>query len=106
MEELIYHNAVKVVIQTLRDDPEMYYGFQSNIAMAFYDALYKTRGYSLPTDHDMVNTAAKNFLNMFIMDSVGGESQADVLEKLLNKAREKAMAPGVHIEEVPKKRAK
>lgn len=64
--------AVNKLIQSLRDSEELYYGYQSNISMSFYDEF--TKSYSSFNEHQIDNTAlneicnqsAKNFLNLFI----------------------------------------
>ena len=60
--------AVKTLTNALNNDPELYYGCQSNIATAFIDEYHR-----FPKKHknkqdilQIANTAAKNFLDMWI----------------------------------------
>ncbi|GAF68943.1 unnamed protein product [marine sediment metagenome] len=59
---------IKTLKKHLKDDPDFYYAYQSNIAMAFFDAYnrcdkkYKNRG----DLHKIANEAAKNFLDLLI----------------------------------------
>ncbi len=65
--------AVETLCKALREDPELYYSYQANIAMAFKDE-YRTMypGPSTKNDreviHAIANTAAKNFLNLLIRE--------------------------------------
>ena len=56
---------IKKLVETLKKDEDLYYGWQSNIAMAFYD---KARNQGIPNGklHKIANDAAKNFLNLLI----------------------------------------
>lgn len=62
------------IIKEIREDEELYYGWQSNIAMAFKDAYYhhkkdKNKNYINNKDmHIISNDAAKNFLNLLIKE--------------------------------------
>jgi hypothetical protein len=68
--------AVNTLTTALDKDPDLYYGYQSNIAMAIVDEWnqsVKTKALGaaaiLPTDktiHTMANAAAKRFLNQLI----------------------------------------
>lgn len=58
------------ITKAIREDAEMFYGYQSNIAMAFVDE-YRRRSkkYKNRQDiHKIANTAAKDFLNMWIKE--------------------------------------
>lgn len=57
--------------ETLRTDKELYYGYQSNIAMAFYDEYLKNeKKYKNHQDiHLIANNAAKNFLNLLMNEN-------------------------------------
>ena len=59
--------VVENFVEMLKSDPEMYYGYQSNIAMAFYDE-YRRTGNNLSHEkvHEVANNAAKKFLNQLI----------------------------------------
>ena len=63
-----FSDALKIVAKGIKNDPELYYGYQSNIAMSFYDAyrlnpkMYKNR----EEMHKIANEAAKRFLDMWI----------------------------------------
>lgn len=64
--------AVKTLSKSLRKDKDLYYAYQSNIAMQFKDEYSKKRkrknyDYLNNDDiHDIANDAAKNFLNLLI----------------------------------------
>jgi len=56
-----------VVAKALREDESFYYGWQSNIAMAFVDVLTNA-GYDFPDRNILANRAAKNFLDLLIKE--------------------------------------
>ena len=64
--------AIKILIEELRKDKDFYYGWQSNIAMAFKDKYYnykkkkKKRWLNQEDLHKIANEAAKDFLNLLI----------------------------------------
>ena len=58
-------NAVNKLRKSLKEDDELYYGYQSNIAMAFYDEAID-KGISRKKLHEISNNAAKNFINLLI----------------------------------------
>jgi hypothetical protein len=61
--------AVKTLTKALREDPEFYYGYQSNIAMAFYDEAKKQlKSESRKRLQNISNQAAKNFLDVWIKE--------------------------------------
>ena len=61
-------NAVETLTKAIKDDPELYYAYQANIAMAFKDEYNRNhKKYKNKEDvHKIANTAAKNFLNIWI----------------------------------------
>ena len=56
------------LIKNLKEDEDLYYAYQSNIAMAFKDEYDRNdKKYKNRTDvHEIANNAAKNFLNLLI----------------------------------------
>ena len=60
-------NEMDVVIKELQNDKGYYYGWQSNIAMAFVDECHKV-GIEHKKLHEVANTAAKYFLDLLIKD--------------------------------------
>lgn len=62
--------AIKILFKELRKDKELYYAWQSNIAMAFKDKYFterKNKRYLNNEDiHNLANDAARNFLNLLI----------------------------------------
>lgn len=60
--------SVKILTDAIRNDNELYYVYQANIAMAFKDEFYRNnKKYKNTEDiHEIANTAAKNFLNLWI----------------------------------------
>ncbi len=62
-----FQKAFEVFQEGLRNDAELYYAYQANIAMAFYDE-YRRAGNNLSHQkvHKVANQAAKNFLNLLI----------------------------------------
>lgn len=75
--EMTIKEAVKVLCKALREDPEYYYGWQANIAMAYKDETKSSpeAGKTLPIGtivmsweecHEVANKAAKRFLNTLI----------------------------------------
>ena len=70
MSEITFVNAFKVFAKELRKDKELYYSYQSNIAMAFNDEVRRKNHKYLSNEklHEVSNTAAKNFLNLLIRE--------------------------------------
>ena len=64
MKRVAFKKALKIVTETIKEYDDLYYGYQSNIAMACYDAIRK-KGVYIPHEvlHEACNNAAKNFLN-------------------------------------------
>ena len=62
------NDAVNTLCKNLREDKELYYGYQANIAMSFLDEAQRTLGEDIDYDlyHEIANNAAKNFLNILI----------------------------------------
>jgi hypothetical protein len=62
--------SVNVLRKALKEDEELYYGYQANIAMAFVDEVGSS---DLVIDHndlhEIANTSAINFLNTLIGDT-------------------------------------
>ena len=60
--------SVKILTDAIKNDSELYYGYQANIAMAFKDEFYRsTKRYKNIKDiHEIANIAAQNFLNLWI----------------------------------------
>jgi hypothetical protein len=53
----------------LRNDKDLFYSYQCNIAMSFYDAFVAKLGEDRLTSYELAevsNTAAVNFLNLLI----------------------------------------
>jgi len=68
-------DAMGVLSQALVDDPDYFFGWQSNIAVAFQDEFNSTadlEGLSGEDVRDQIhaisNTAAKNFLDVLMKD--------------------------------------
>lgn len=73
-----FKNAFDTISDHLDQDKELYYAYQSNIAMAFVDTFHNHRddimidvrfqNYHIPDERLLViaNEAAKNFLNLMI----------------------------------------
>ena len=57
-----------VITEAIRNDSELYYGYQANIAMAFVDEYDRcSKKYKNRMDiHDIASKAAKNFLDLWI----------------------------------------
>lgn len=62
--------AVKTLSKALRNDPDLFYGYQANIAMQFkdeYSKMRKKKKYLNSKDiHEISNVAAASFLNLLI----------------------------------------
>ena len=63
-----YQKALKIVCKNIREDKDLYYGYQSNIACIFMD-VSENAGHKFPDSHKLANTAAKKFLNMLIEEA-------------------------------------
>ena len=64
-EEAVCH-AVETLVMALKEDKDLYFAYQSNIAMAFYDELRKRYNFSINRMDlsEMCNQAAVNFLEL------------------------------------------
>lgn len=60
--------SIKNLIEKLKNEPDYYYGWQSNIAMAFKDEFSRNKKkYKNSQDvHEIANQAAINFLNLLM----------------------------------------
>lgn len=58
------------LFERLRNEPDLYYAYQANIAMAFKDEVGRlgpvTRAWNRELVHTIANQAAKNFLDLLI----------------------------------------
>lgn len=59
-------NITKDLVKALKKDKELFYGWQSNIAVAMQDA-YANSG-NKEDIHKISNEGAKNFLNLLIKE--------------------------------------
>ena len=59
-----------IVVKALRDDKDLYYAWQSNIAMSFIDGFNRKHPKSSNSlsIHEIANQAAKNFLDSLIKE--------------------------------------
>ena len=55
--------AVKALTEALKNDHELFFSYQSNIAMAFVNEFKETSSLDI---NEIANEAAINFLNMWI----------------------------------------
>ena len=65
--------AVEILCKALREDHELYYAYQANIAMAFkneFNRNFEDESIYISTEklHKISNQAAKNFLNLLIIE--------------------------------------
>jgi hypothetical protein len=64
-----HKDAISKVIETLKEDPDMFRGFKDNIAMAYKDEAYRQKSRdSRKRLHSIANVAAENFLNLLCRD--------------------------------------
>lgn len=60
--------SIDVVIKALKEDPDFYYAWQANIAMAMMDQICDEYEYESSEDyrllHETANNGAKRFLNL------------------------------------------
>ena len=72
MEEITTEQAVQHLQKVLSEDPDYRYGWQANIAMAFYDECqkYMGLGYNLVDAdiHKIANDAANRFLDILLLN--------------------------------------
>jgi hypothetical protein len=63
-----FSDAVETVTKGIKDDPDLFFGYQSNIAMAFIDEYSRNEVHykNKIIMHEIANNAAKNFLNMWV----------------------------------------
>lgn len=67
MSETELSRAIDTLVRALEEDKEpgsYYFGWQSNIAMAFYDEYRRRKPQNLHEIAEVSNEAAKNFLNL------------------------------------------
>jgi len=59
---------IKKLVEALKNDEELYYAYQANIAVQFQDEYASNpKKYKNRQDiHEIANNAAKNFLNLLI----------------------------------------
>lgn len=66
-------DCVQQVTTQIKADPELYYAYQANIAMAFVDEMgresEKGMTHNRERTHKIANQAAKNFLDLWCKDS-------------------------------------
>ncbi len=61
-------SPIKELTKALRKDKDYYRGWQANIAMSFYDEMWRS-GKRRPSHQDLIkisNTAADNFLKLLM----------------------------------------
>ena len=61
-------NEFDLVFKKLREDKELYYGWQSNIAMPFLDGCREAKIYNKKL-YGIANNAAKQFLDLLIKEN-------------------------------------
>ena len=61
LDGITFQEALKVFVDSLNDDGGLWIAYQSNIAMAFYDAVNQNPGMDL---HGVSNLVSINFLKM------------------------------------------
>ena len=64
-EKKEFQKALKIVRDTIKKDKDLYYGYQSNIAMPFVDACHKA-GIKFPELNEIANNASVSFLNLWL----------------------------------------
>jgi hypothetical protein len=69
-----FKDAYDVMAKTLSEDKDLYYAYQSGIAMSFWDAVVRA-GYRFPDLHKISNEAAKEFLDLFIAKSAHAQRE-------------------------------
>ncbi len=64
-------NAVTELAQALKSDEALFYAYQSNIAMAFYDEARRHDVHiSHEKLHEIANNGARNFLQLFVGQAI------------------------------------
>lgn len=88
-------NAVTTLAQALKSDEALFYAYQSNIAMAFYDEVRRHDIHiSHEKLHEIANNGAKNFLQLFVGQAIASapeeKSQSEpAAEAITNKTTNK-----------------
>lgn len=62
---ITFKQAFDMFVRTLSEDKDLFFSYQSNIAMSVYDVMTNA-GYSFPELHALVNRGAVEFLNKLI----------------------------------------
>lgn len=65
-EDITLEQAVNKLCEQLQKDTDLFYGYQSNIAMEFVDACTKREKGGCYNFKEIGNEAAENFLNLLI----------------------------------------
>lgn len=76
---------MRSIIDKIREDKDVYYGWQSNIAMCMFD-VFKDAGYNFKDLIELTNKGAKKFLDMLIDPSGTKQDEfVNELSSLINK---------------------
>lgn len=59
--EVEFSDIIRLLSEKLKKDPDYYYSWQANIAMAFIDEYYRSKEKNI---HEISNNAAKYFLDL------------------------------------------
>ena len=62
-----FKKSLDVVRKQIKNDPELYRAYKASIAMAFFDECRRNKVYSSKL-HAISNTAADNFLEIWLKD--------------------------------------
>lgn len=62
-----YEKALDVVRKKIKEDPELYFVYQANMAMSFHDEAVRQKSRDSREKLRLIgNEAAKNFLNLLV----------------------------------------
>lgn len=80
-EEITLEKALKVLRRELKKDKELFFAWQSNIAMAFVDAEQSARAETGEHNvYKIANEAATNFLNLLISETVEAPEEVETVD--------------------------
>jgi DNA-binding LacI/PurR family transcriptional regulator len=93
--------AVEHLTKELSKDDGYYFSWQANIAVSFMDEL-REKGYRLPDEHEIANTAAKNFLDLLIISIKKLNRELEIDSAPTNNEEEHTITNSEAVEQIAK----
>jgi DNA-directed RNA polymerase specialized sigma54-like protein len=93
--------AVEQLVNHLSSDEDYYFSWQANIAVSFIDEL-REKGYDLPDQHEIANTAAENFLDLLIFSIKEFNPELEIHSASINNKEEHTITTAEAVERIAK----